>query len=78
MISLGKEPEGLLLRKADIMAWLPGLSEEAWDKIQPHLRQVYVPGGASPRVPGQRPYYPKEDVRHKLVNPILQEAHYEN
>lgn len=64
MISLGTEPEGLLLRRADVFAWLPGLDREQWLKIRPHLAEVKLPGC-------KRPYYAREEIRAKLVAPIL-------
>lgn len=64
MISLGTEPEGLLLRRADVFAWLPGLDREQWLKIRPHLSEVKLPGC-------KRPYYAREEIRAKLVEPML-------
>lgn len=64
MISLGTEPEGLLLRRADVFAWLPGLDRELWLKIRPHLHKVELPGC-------KRPYYAREEIRAKLVEPVL-------
>lgn len=64
MISLGIEPEGLLIRRADVFAWLPGLDREQWLKIRPHLSEVKLPGC-------KRPYYAREEIRAKLVDPVV-------
>lgn len=74
MITLGPEPDGLLLKRADVLAWLPGLSREAWKKLSATLAKRYVPGGAKPAYPGQRPMYIKEEIRAKLVAPMQAEA----
>lgn len=70
MIKLGPEPEGLVVNRADVLAWLPGLSRERWKKILPTLRRVYVPGGAAPQYAGQRPQYFKSEIKAKLVKPL--------
>lgn len=62
-IQLGPEPEGLLCKRSDIMAWLPGLTVERWKKVRPHLEEVLLPGM-------KKPFYRREDVRRKLVNPM--------
>lgn len=62
-IKLGPEPEGLLLRKADVLAWAQGLSQEMWDKIRPHLTPVTLPGV-------HKPFYRKSEVRRKIINPM--------
>lgn len=67
MIKINTEPEGHLLQRADIFAWLEGLSVEQWKKIRPTLRTVQVPGCT-------RPYYPKPEIRKKLVDPILNQT----
>jgi hypothetical protein len=64
MIKLGKEPEGLLLKKADIFAWAVGLTEAQWDKIRPHIETVKLPGCS-------KPFYRKNTIRAKLINPML-------
>lgn len=66
MIKLGPEPEGLLLKKADVFAWLPGLTNAQWDKIRPHLPAVTLPGCA-------KPYYRKNQIRVKLVSPMTEQ-----
>lgn len=67
MISLGPEPEGLLLRKADILTWAKGLTEKQWDKIRPHLSAVSLPGC-------RKPLYRKTEVQAKLITPIQKEG----
>lgn len=62
-IKVGEEPEGLLLRKADVLEWAPGLTEEMWDKIRPHLTPVKLPGLA-------KPFYRKDEIRRKIINPM--------
>lgn len=69
MIRVTKEPEGFLLRREDILAWLPGLTKRVWRKIRPTLTARYVPGGIRPVYAGQRPFYSKEEVRAKLSIP---------
>ncbi len=66
MIKLGPEPEGMLLRRADIFEWLIGLKVDEWRKIRPHLKSVILPGCTKPR-------YRKAEIKSKLVNPILEE-----
>ena len=61
MISLGPEPHGLLLRAADVRAWLPGLSRHQWLRVRRSLRVVSIDG---------KPYYRREEVRAKLVAPV--------
>lgn len=63
MIRLGKEPEGLLLKKADVLEWAPGLTEAMWDKIRPHLTTVQLPGI-------NKAFYRKNEVRRKIIQPI--------
>lgn len=63
MIQLGPEPKGLLLRRADVFAWLPGLSREEWRKFSAALEPVRVPGC-------KRPYFRKSEIRAKLVKPM--------
>lgn len=74
MIRLGPEPEGIVVRRADVFAWLPGLTREQWKKIHSTLRKVYVPGGASPAYAGQRPQYFKSEIKAKLVKPLVEET----
>ncbi len=66
MITLGREPEGLLLKKADILEWAQGLTEAQWDKIRPHLSPVKLPGC-------EKPFYRKHEIKSKIINPMLQE-----
>lgn len=73
MIDIGPEPQGVLLKRADVLAWLPGLTIEQWKKISPTLRKVYVPGGDHPAYDGQRPQYLKSEIKNKLVN-LLREG----
>lgn len=63
MIAIRQEPEGLLLKKADILAWADGITEAEWDKIRPHLTAVKLPGCS-------KIYYRKNEVRRKLIQPI--------
>ena len=63
-INVGPEPEGQLLQRADILAWVKGYSVEQWKKLRPHLTTVTVTGCA-------RPYYKKSEIKTKLVEPIL-------
>ena len=70
MIKLGPEPEGIVVKRADVLAWLPGLSREKWKKILPGLRKVYVPGGERPAYAGQRPQYFKSEIKAKIVKPL--------
>lgn len=67
MIAIGKEPEGLLLRKRDVMNWLPGMTEAEWTKVRPSLAEVRLPGH-------EKPYYRKAEVREKLVALVLAEV----
>lgn len=67
MIKIADEPEGHLIRRGDILNWLPGLTLEQWKKIRPTLKAVKLPGCA-------KPYYRKAEIKTKIVNPILQEA----
>jgi hypothetical protein len=73
MITLGREPEGMVVTRGDVLAWLPGLSRERWKKIRPTLREIYVPGGARPAYSGQRPHYYKAEIRRVLVEPMLEQ-----
>jgi len=66
MIKIGPEPQGALLRRADVFAWLPGLTIEQWRKLRPSLKEHKLPGH-------QRPFYYTADVRAKIVEPILKE-----
>lgn len=63
MIKLGREPEGLLLRRADVMAWLSGMSREEWRKLRATLDPVKLPGS-------QRPYFRKSEIHAKLISKI--------
>jgi hypothetical protein len=62
-LSIGKEPEGLLIQRADVLGWVPGLTPKQWKKIRPTLREHFLPGCA-------RPYYFKAEIREKIVEPI--------
>lgn len=62
-IKLGAEPEGLLLRKGDVLEWAPGLTKEMWAKIRPHLAPVFLPGM-------KKPFYRKSEIRRKIINPM--------
>jgi hypothetical protein len=62
-LSIGREPEGMMIQRADILAWLPGLTTQQWKKIRPTLRTHKLPGCA-------RPYYFKAEIREKIVEPI--------
>jgi hypothetical protein len=62
MIKLGKEPEGFLLRRGDILSWLPGLTKRQWKKIRPTLIARKLPGCT-------KPYYSKVEVAAKLITP---------
>lgn len=66
MIKLATEPEGLLLKKADVFAWIPGLTNGQWDKIRPHLTKVNLPGC-------KKPFYRKSQVRVKIINPMTED-----
>ncbi|MFA6959939.1 MAG: hypothetical protein WC205_04210 [Opitutaceae bacterium] len=66
-INVGPEPEGQLLQRADILAWVKGYSVEQWKKLRPHLTPVPVAGCS-------RPYYRKSEIKTKLVDPILRDA----
>ena len=66
MIALGKEPEGMLLKKADVLSWAPGLSDAQWDKIRPHLTPVTLVGCA-------KPFYRKREIRAKIINPMTED-----
>lgn len=74
MIKLGPEPEGIVVKRADVFAWLPGLTREQWKKIHPTLRKVFVPGGAQPAYEGQRPHYVRAEIKEKLVRPLTEET----
>jgi hypothetical protein len=63
MIKLSDEPEGLLVRKAEVVRWL-GLTAEQWSKIRPTLTPVRLPGELRPR-------YRKSEIKQKLVEPFL-------
>lgn len=63
MLTLGTEPEGLLLKKADIFEWVRGMTNAQWDKIRPHLGTVTLPGCA-------KPFYRKEEIKRKLIEPM--------
>lgn len=63
MITLANEPEGFLLRRRDILSWLPGLTTRQWKKIRPTLTEHKLPGCA-------RPYYAKAEIKAKLVRPF--------
>lgn len=63
MITIGPEPEGQLLRRADIFGWVAGLSVDEWKKLRPHLTPVTITGGS-------RPYYRKTEILTKLVEPL--------
>lgn len=63
MIALGKEPEGLLLQKSDVLAWARGLTEAQWDKIRPHLQPVNLPGC-------RKPFYRKNEIKRKIIEPM--------
>ncbi len=65
MIKLGPEPEGFLLRRADILAWLPGLTRRHWKKLRRTLREIPVPGC-------ERPFYAKAEVKAKLITPYTE------
>lgn len=58
MITLGPEPEGLLLRAADVRAWVPGLTRHQWLRLRRGLRVVQIDG---------KPFYRREEVRAKIV-----------
>ncbi len=62
MIRIGTEPEGFLLRRGDVMRWLPGLTQRQWKKIRPRLREHKLPGCS-------RAFYAKAEVKAKLINP---------
>lgn len=64
VIALGREPEAALLRRKDILEWMPGLTCDQWVKIRPHLEEVRLPGIV-------KPFYRRAEVRAKLVAPIL-------
>ena len=51
MIAIGKEPEGLLLRKRDVLGWLRGMTEAEWRKIRPSLTEVRLPIDANAESP---------------------------
>lgn len=68
MITIGPEPEGQLLKRADIFVWVRGLSVAQWKKLRPHLEAVLITGCT-------RPYYRKSEVKTKLVEPIQKETH---
>lgn len=63
MITIGNEPPGALLKRADVFAWLQGLTVERWKKIRPTLREHKLPGCT-------RPMYYKAEIRAKIVEPI--------
>lgn len=62
-LQLGKEPNGLLLQRADVFEWVPGLTKGMWKKLRPHLCQVKIPGST-------KPFYRKSEIETKLVTPI--------
>jgi hypothetical protein len=66
MITLGREPEGILLKKADVLDWAQGLTDAQWDKIRPHLTAVKVLGC-------DKPFYRKLEIKRKIINPMLEE-----
>jgi hypothetical protein len=70
MIALGNEPEGLLVRRSEVFAWLPGLSKRQWRKFHACLTPHYVPGGHQPSYAGQKPLYAKAEIKAKLVQPL--------
>ncbi len=63
MIDLGPPPEGALIRRGDVLRWLPGLSLREWEKMQPTFHAVVLPGHS-------KPYYSRAEVYAKLVRPI--------
>jgi hypothetical protein len=63
MITIRKEPEGLLLTRADIVAWC-GLTNGQWKKLRPHLRPVTLPCAI-------KPFYRKSEIKTKLVQTIV-------
>ena len=65
MIDLGTEPHGLLLRAADVRAWLPGLTRHQWLRLRKRLGVVSIDG---------KPFYRREEVRAKIVRPLLPPA----
>lgn len=65
-ITLGVEPQGALIRRADIFAWLPGLTKRQWKKIRPTLEEVHLDKESY-----SKPYYRKSDVRQKIVNKLI-------
>jgi hypothetical protein len=69
MITIGKEPEGVLLQRADIFAWVKGITVDQWKKIRPILRTHKLPGCT-------RTYYFRNDVRAKIVEPIEKEQNH--
>jgi hypothetical protein len=62
-LDLAREPEGLLLQRADVFAWIPGLTLGHWKRLQPFLHPVRLPGAA-------KPFYRKTEIKAKLVEPI--------
>jgi hypothetical protein len=62
--ALGPEPEGFLVRKAEIFAWLPWLTRWHWRRVRGSLSTYTPPGGT-------RPYYRREEIRAKIVEPML-------
>jgi hypothetical protein len=63
-IMLGPEPPELLLTKSAVFAWLPGMSEDRWRKIQHTLTPMTFFGGT-------RPFYRKSEIKIKLIDPII-------
>lgn len=74
MIQIGPEPTGLVVRRADILTWLPGLTRDRWKKIHHTFRRIYVPGGDKPAYVGQQPHYSKSEIKTKLVDPLLEKS----
>jgi hypothetical protein len=61
---LGPEPEGFLVRAAEVREWCPWITDYQWKLIRPTLSTYTPPGGAWP-------YYRREEVRAKLVRPVV-------
>lgn len=60
----GPEPEGFLCRAQEVRLWCPWITDHYWKQIRPTL-STYTPPG------GKYAYYRREEVRAKLVRPVV-------
>lgn len=53
-----------MVRAAEVREWCPWITDYQWKLIRPTLSTYTPPGGAWP-------YYRREEVRAKLVRPVV-------